>query len=106
MPSALINRNWYNIPPVANAGQDQDVYAGIEWVVDVTLDGGACFDEDGDELAYLWSWVIDGATYTASGADPEIELPVGEHVIRLVVNDGSEDSEADEMIVNVIAPIE
>ncbi len=40
------------------------------------------------------------------GARPVIELSVGRHVIRLVVNDGYEDSEPDEVVITVASPME
>jgi RHS repeat-associated protein len=39
-----------NRPPVANAGQDQTVTAGVL----VTLNGSASFDPDGDPLTFQW----------------------------------------------------
>jgi phytoene dehydrogenase-like protein len=38
--------------------------------------------------------------------NPQIELPVGEHTVQLVVNDGQEDSEPDQVVITVIAPME
>jgi len=40
-----------NNPPVANAGEDQEV---IENTL-VTLDGSASYDPDGNEISYLWT---------------------------------------------------
>lgn len=95
-----------NTLPVADAGQDQTVYAWIDVIADVTLDGSGSYDEDGDELTYQWSWSIDSDTYDTNGVNPTIELPVGQHVISLIVNDGTVDSEPDEVIVTVVEPIE
>ncbi|MFH1371680.1 MAG: PKD domain-containing protein [Planctomycetota bacterium] len=92
--------------PAANAGQDQEVYAWIDGIAEVTLDGSASYDGDGDELTYLWTWSIDGNTYDTNGVDPTIELPVGVHTIELVVNDGLEDSEPNEVTITVVEPIE
>lgn len=41
-----------------------------------------------------------------TGAVISIELPVGEHAVTLVVNDGIEDSEPDEAIITVLPTIE
>ena len=89
--------------PVAVAWPNQTVYAGIDGIVNVNLDGGGSYDPDGDQLSYLWSWLINGNTFEANDISPTIELPVGKHVIRLVVNDGIDDSEPDELVINVLA---
>ena len=41
----------------------------------------------------------------ANGVSPAIELPVGEYVIELIVDDGHCDSESDYVDVNVIGPL-
>jgi len=92
-----------NTPPVADAGPDQTVFAWIDRIAQVVLDGSGSFDVDGDELEYFW---YEGAEEIATGLDPNVELSVGEHTIELVVNDGTEDSEADEVVVTVIGPVE
>lgn len=95
-----------NNKPYANAGQDQTVYVCIDEIAEVTLDGSDSNDIDGDQLSYYWSWMIDDQIYDANGVGPTIELPVGEHVIELIVNDGIEDSEPNEVVITVIEPIE
>jgi hypothetical protein len=95
-----------NTRPVAVAGPNQTVYAGCGGMAEVVLDGSGCYDQDGDELGYYWSWSVDGDTCEANGVSPTIELPVGEHVITLVVNDGTEDSEPDECVTTVIGPVQ
>ena len=50
--------------------------------------------------------MIDDEIYDANGVSSTIELPVGEHVIELIVNDGIEDSEPNEVVITVIEPIE
>lgn len=94
-----------NTAPVADAGEDMTAYAGVNGAV-VVLDGSGSFDADGDELGYLWTWAVGGEVFDANGVRPAIELPVGEHVIELVVNDGVEDSEPNSVLVTVIAPVE
>jgi hypothetical protein len=93
-------------PPIADAGSNQVAYAWIDGIAEVTLDGSASYDPDGDELTYLWQWSVDGNDYEANGVSPTIELPVGQHTIELVVNDGTEDSEPNYVEVNVVEPIE
>ncbi|MCK4960041.1 MAG: right-handed parallel beta-helix repeat-containing protein [Planctomycetes bacterium] len=96
---------YFNRPPVADAGGDLVAYAGVNGAV-VMLDGSASFDVDGDELGYFWTWAVGGEVFDANGVRPVIELPVGEHLIELVVNDGAEDSEPNSVCVTVIAPVE
>jgi len=96
----------YNLPPIAVAGPDQTAYAWIDGIADVNLDGSASYDDDGDELTYLWSWQIGSNIYEANGVNPIIELPVGQHLIELVVNDGIEDSEPNYTTVTVIEPLQ
>jgi hypothetical protein len=95
-----------NAPPFADAGVDQTVYVCFAGMAEVQLDGSGSYDDDGDELTYLWTWTIDANEVTATGVDPNIFLPVGEHRIELVVNDGTEDSEPNDVVITVIGPVE
>jgi hypothetical protein len=95
-----------NTPPVAFAGKDQVVYACVGVMAEIKLDGSGSYDADGDELTYLWSWIVDSNEMTATGVDPNIQLPVGEHTIELIVNDRTEDSEPNEVVITVVGPIE
>jgi len=95
----------FNHVPVAAAGPDTTVYAWIDGTAEVALDGGGSYDDDGDELTYHWSWTADGSSYDVNGPNPTIELSVGQHVIKLVVNDGSDDSEPDYTTVTVAGPV-
>jgi hypothetical protein len=97
---------WENNQPAADAGPDQTVYAWIDGIAEVNLDGSGSYDEDGDELTYSWTWTIDANSYEINGVNPTIELPVGQHVISLIVNDGLIDSEPNEVNITVIGPIE
>ena len=96
---------WQNQPPIAEAGADQTVYAWIDGIAGITLDGSDSNDPDGDELTYKWTWVIDSNTYEANGVNPTIELPIGVHTIQLIVNDGLADSVPDDVNITVIAPL-
>jgi hypothetical protein len=93
-------------PPIADAGPNQIAFAWMDGIADVNLDGSASYGPDGNELTYLWQWSIDGNDYEANGVNPTIELPVGQHMIELVVNDGFEDSEPDYVEIIVVEPIE
>jgi len=95
-----------NVPPVADAGADQTVYAWIDGIAQVILDGTGSYDNDGHPLTYIWSWTIDGQACTATGPEPTIEMPVGKQTIELIVNDRVEDSEPDNVIITVIEPVE
>jgi hypothetical protein len=95
-----------NINPTAVAGPNQVEYAWIDGITEVTLDGSGSYDDDGDELTYLWRWSIDSNDYEANGVSPTIELPVGQHTIELTVNDGWKDSEPNQVTITVIEPLE
>ena len=96
----------FNHIPIADAGPNTTVYAGLDGTTQVTLDGNGSYDDDGQPLTYLWTWTIDGNDYDANGPTPTIQLPVGEHIIHLIVSDGIVDSELDEVTITVIAPIQ
>jgi hypothetical protein len=49
--SVIINVIWVNDPPVANAGNDQNVISGKT----VTLNGSGSVDHDGYIVSYMWS---------------------------------------------------
>lgn len=92
-----------NSPPVANAGEDQTVFACTYGLAEVKLDGSGSYDSDGDELEYFW---FEGDEQIATGVDPNVELTVGEHIIELIVDDGTESSEPNSVVVTVIGPVE
>jgi hypothetical protein len=94
-----------NSVPFADAGQDQTVFACMDGMAEVKLDGSGSYDDDGDELTYVWTWTIDANEMTATGVDPNILLPIGEHTIELIVNDGLVDSEPNAVVITVIGPI-
>ncbi len=92
----------YASVPVANAGPDQTVYAWIDNMAEVTLDGSGSSDANGDLLTYQWT--VNGQNF--DGVGPEIELPVGVHVITLVVSDGNDVSAPDDVVITVIEAME
>ncbi|TNE49052.1 MAG: hypothetical protein EP343_14385 [Deltaproteobacteria bacterium] len=80
-----------NAPPVAEAGQDQEVNLKEE----VFLDGGGSFDPDVDTLSFSWTFTSkpDGSAATINKAN-EIKASfspdvAGTYVIQLEVNDGT-----------------
>jgi parallel beta-helix repeat protein len=95
-----------NARPIADAGEDQIAYAWFDWLAEVILDGSGSYDDDGHVLTYLWRWTIDVNNFIATGPSPRVKLPVGEHVVELVVNDRVEDSEPDEVIITVVPPVQ
>jgi hypothetical protein len=85
------------IPPVADAGQDQNVSTGET----VVLDGSGSHDADGDPLTYTWSFTSKPSGSTASLSPPNAVSPSfeadleGTYVVQLIVHDGAEYSEPD-----------
>jgi hypothetical protein len=101
-----------NHPPVADAGEDQEVEEGSQ----VTLDGSGSFDLDYDELKYTWKqiWNVGDLEVTLDDSnkrEPTFTAPPcpGENVIlkfQLVVYDGTDYSEADVVEVTVLPSTE
>jgi hypothetical protein len=94
-----------NTPPVADAGADQVVECACSTAqgTKVTLDGTGSYDVDGDPLTYTWSGPF--VESPEHGATPTVTLEDGcpsDYVITLVVNDGIEDSEADDVVITVV----
>ncbi|MDE2691322.1 MAG: cadherin domain-containing protein [Acidobacteriota bacterium] len=87
--------------PVADAGEDLEVDPGAL----VELDGTGSSDPDGDELTFRWTQT-GGDDVTLEGADtarPSFTVPQAAVALTfsLVVNDGTADSEPDEVTVLV-----
>jgi len=88
-------------PPIANAGEDKSVDEGNAF----TLDGSGSIDLDGDNLTYLWT-APDGITLSSNTAQkpsftaPEV-LKDKTFTFTLVVNDGTSNSEPDQVIITV-----
>ena len=86
-----------NHAPVANAGPDREVQVGTA----VTLDGSGSSDADQDSLTFAWSFVSRPNGSAASLDNVSAQKPtftpdaVGQYILRLVVNDGKEDSAPD-----------
>ena len=90
-----------NSAPVANAGADETKLFGDT----VILDGSASSDVDGDELKYRWSFLLVPPGSMAILSNPTVVDPTfvmdlpGDYVLQLIVNDGTEDSDPDTMVV-------
>jgi len=86
-----------NLPPVADAGPDQVVEQDSHAGASVTLDGTGSTD-DGllAPMEYTWTW----GNGSATGANPEVILPLGTTSICLEVSDG-QFSDADYVEITV-----
>jgi hypothetical protein len=88
-----------NQPPIANAGNDQQICAATG-SANVTLDGSGSSDPDNDLLTYSCK---EGATEIATGVNPTVSLSLGMHTIALTVDDGKGGTNTDEVTVTVNA---
>jgi hypothetical protein len=97
-----------NNPPLANAGVGStvecDTTNGVTFAAsNVTLDGSASSDPDGDTLTYTWSHPTLGTLGT--GSIIAVALPGGANTITLQVDDGRGGTAADTVVVNVVDTI-
>ncbi|MGI9335711.1 MAG: PKD domain-containing protein, partial [Gammaproteobacteria bacterium] len=106
--SVIVNAEVGNTAPVADAGADQSVTTGDT----VTLDGSRSSDADNDPLTFTWSFTVrpEGSTATLEvGADPAapsfIADLAGTYVVQLMVNDGTENSPADTVMIVASDPL-
>jgi arylsulfatase A-like enzyme len=90
-----------NTVPVANAGDDQQVTTGAT----VMLDGSNSTDGDGDTLTFNWQLVtqpnnslamLNNSTSAQITLTPDLD---GSYEISLIVNDGTDESSADSIII-------
>ena len=100
-----------NDAPVANAGLDQaDVPLGS-----VELDGGSSSDVDEDTITYNWTIKSKPDGSAAELSDPNVVRPTllnidtyGSYEVKLVVNDGTDDSAPDTVVITThenLAPV-
>jgi K319L-like, PKD domain/Bacterial TSP3 repeat len=91
-----------NATPVAEAGPEQGAGVGQE----ITLDGSASTDVDGDPLTYAWSIVSLPPGSQAALSDPSSVRPhfqpdvAGDYTLQLVVSDGQHSSPPDTLVVS------
>lgn len=92
-----------NRAPLANAGEDKASVPGRE----LTLDGSASKDADGDSLTYRWRIVSKPETsaavlLNADAVNPSITPDAyGDYVLELIVNDAYVDSAPDQMSISL-----
>lgn len=91
-----------NTPPIASAGEDQEVFCSPLAGIEVVLDGSGSSDPDGDELTY--SWKI-GEEEIATGVNPTVLFVPGEHLVTLTVNDGNGETSSDDLTITVEADL-
>jgi hypothetical protein len=94
-----------NTAPIADAGDEQTIECACntEEGTKVTLDGNNSSDPDGGLLTYTWTGPF--VESPAHGAAPTVTLEggcPGDYVITLVVDDGIEVSEPNEVLINVV----
>ena len=90
-----------NTRPVANAGEDRKVNVGAL----MQLDGSESEDRDGDRLIYRWEEPPGIELSNGGSARPRFTASIGgTYRFSLVVHDGLEDSDADEIVITVNTP--
>lgn len=88
-----------NTPPVADAGPDQIVECTSPAGAEVTLDGSASFDPDGDTLTFTWRDELNNVV--ATGVTPTITVAEGTHIYTLTVDDGRGGTDTDTVTITV-----
>lgn len=100
----IVIGSFINLPPVADAGTDQNIFLGET----VILNGSGSSDYDGDPLTYTWAIDSAPAESTSTLSDTNISNPtltpdlVGEYIVSLIMNDGTYNSAADTVSISVI----
>ncbi|MCG6965665.1 MAG: PKD domain-containing protein [Chromatiaceae bacterium] len=85
-----------NQAPIANAGPDQTLtLAAGQTTVNVTLNGGASTDPDGNVTAYTWN----GTPNPNDVTSPSVNLAAGSYTFSLVVTDDNGASSATDTVV-------
>jgi hypothetical protein len=99
-----------NRPPVADAGEPQQVYCDSSEGATVTLDGSASTDEDStpgtndDIETFDWyeDFELGSETYLGEGETIDVTFGVGLHTVTLKVTDTEDATDSDETTVEVI----
>ena len=93
-----------NQPPVADAGEDQEVECTSANSAMASLDGTGSSDPDSDPLTFTWT----NSFGTVNGSTPTVSLPLGTSTVDLEVDDGNGETDTDFLLVEVedtIAPV-
>ena len=91
----------FNEAPIADAGEEITVEGESISGTSVMLNGGASFDPNGDPITYIWE--ATGITFDdPTSQTPSAVFPLGATIVKLVVNDGVFNSDADYVTINVI----
>ena len=91
-----------NIPPVANAGEDQTVTdSDGDGSEAVTLDGWASYDPDGTIVAYQW---MEGGNVLSTDVSFTYSFAVGSHAVTLTVTDNEGATDTDTVTITVNEP--
>lgn len=88
-----------SVPPVADAGLDMVLSADGECGALVILDGSGSSDEGGNELTYRWYY--DGELFD-EGVQVEASLGLDTYLFTLIVNNGTNDSEPNDVVISVV----
>lgn len=88
-----------NRAPTANAGSDQTLESASAAGSQVTVDGSASLDADGDQLSYEWR---QGSTLLGTSAHLSTNLPLGSHTLTLTVKDSFGIASEDAVTINVV----
>ncbi len=98
-----------NIPPVADAGPDQNVITGQL----ATLNGSESYDPEGAMITFHWTFlkvpegssVTDDSLSDINSAKPQFTPDVnGMYLLQMIVNDGTLDSLPDEVVIHATTP--
>ncbi|HIF04937.1 MAG TPA: hypothetical protein EYQ80_06005 [Candidatus Poseidoniales archaeon] len=87
------------VPPSADAGQDQIVSAKADGTATVLLDGAA--SSAGTQGIEQWIWRDGHSKQIGKEALIRVRLPVGNHTFTLTVSDPSRESSTDTITVQV-----
>ncbi|MBI2090066.1 MAG: PKD domain-containing protein, partial [Deltaproteobacteria bacterium] len=93
-----------NMPPVANAGPDQNTFRGAL----VVLDGAQSRDPEGASLTFQWTLVSQPAGSAITLNNPTSATPqftpllLGDYLFQLLVNDGQLDSAPDTVKITAV----
>ncbi|MBN2583738.1 MAG: right-handed parallel beta-helix repeat-containing protein, partial [Planctomycetes bacterium] len=96
-----IDTQGFNLPPMADAGSDDEVEdTDNNSYETVTLDGSGSSDSDGDIASWVWK---EGETQIATGESPQVTFGVGTHEVTLIVTDNEEETASDTVTITVNA---